>query len=444
MHSVFNKVGRVLSGFAMRGSDDADHGVMRLGYLLLLFLFFGSLVWANVAPLEIAVRASGVVQVEGKRKNVQHLEGGIIASILVSDGDRVTRGELLVQFETAQSYAELRRVEGRLWATQASVDRLTAERDNFTEVKFRPELLEESDPRALMAMENERTMFSARQADRFGQMALISQRRAQYSQQLEGLELMIASKTEVADSLKQEITELESLLEEGYIDKQRIRQLSRSLSEAFGEIEDLKSRFAVGQVSIKEAELEALQLDKRFKTQVTDALTDAHDQLFDLKQLHEAIVDRVVRADVRAPVAGTILDIKPNVRGAVVGPGDILLSIVPNDQRLVVSAKIQTIDIDSIEAGQPVELRFSVFKGSYMISGTLAKVSADSLVDKATGLSYYSAKIELSEEDLFLLEGKDLVPGMPVEVLIKTGKQTFFKYLTMPVQRAFNNALIEE
>ena len=444
MHPALETVSRTLRGFALRGSEDADRSVMRTGYFLLVFLFLGSLTWAVLAPIEIAVRAPGTVQVEGKRKNVQHLEGGIVETILVSDGDRVVQDQLLVQLDTAQSYAELRRVEGRLWAVQALVDRLTAERDNLPEVSFSAELFAASDSRARMAMENERTMFSTRGADRSGEMALIAQRQAQYSQQREGLELMISSKTQVAESLEQEIIELRSLLDEGYIDKQRIRQLSRSLSETIGEIEDLKSRLAISQVSIKEAELQALQLDKRFKTQVTDALTDAHDQLFDLRQLHDAIVDRVARADVRAPVSGTILDVQPNVRGAVVAPGEILLSIVPNDQRLVVSAEIQPIDIDSIETGQPAELRFSVFKGSYMISGELVKVSADSLVDKATGLSYYSAKIELSEEDLFLLAGKDLVPGMPVEVLIKTGKQTFFQYLTMPVQRAFNNALIEE
>lgn len=444
MHLALEKIRRALSVFAMRDSDDPDPKVMQTGYLLLLFLFFGSLIWAILAPIEIAVRASGTVQVEGKRKNVQHLEGGIVESILVSDGDRVLQGQPLVKFDTAQSYAELRRIEGRLWAIQALVNRLTAERDNLSEVKFSPELYEETDSRALMAMQNERTMFSTRRADRSGEMALIAQKKAQYSQHLEGLELMISSKAEVVDSLEQEINELRSLLEDGYVDKQRIRQLSRSRSEAIGEIEDLKSRFAMSQVSVKEAELQALQLDKRFKTQVTDSLTGAHDQLFDLRQLHDAIVDRVVRADVSAPVSGTILDVKPNVRGAVVAPGDIILSIVPNDQRLVVSAEIQPIDIDSIEIGQPAELRFSVFKGSYMISGQLVKVSADSLVDRKTGLPYFSAKIELLEEDLPLLRGKELVPGMPVEVLIKTGQRTFFEYLTMPVQRAFNNALIEE
>jgi len=154
--------------------------------------------------------------------------------------------------------------------------------------------------------------------------------------------------------------------------------------------------------------------------------------------------DRVVRASVKAPVSGVVLDVKPNVVGAVVAPGQLLLSIVPDAKKLVVSAQLSPMDIDRVKIGQDAELRFSVFKGAYTISGRLKTISADSLIDEITGAPYYAAKIELIQEDLKLLGGKELKPGMPVEVLIKTGQRTLMAYLTSSIRRGLDNSLIED
>ena len=425
-------------------TQDTDARIRRLGYGLLVFLFGGFILLASTAPLESAARAPGKVEVEGKRKTLQHFEGGIVAEILVSDGDFVSVGQALMVLDTKRSLAELRRLEGRLWATQALIDRLTSERDDEASVKFSEDLAMAADSRAVSAIENEQIMFRARRAERLGELDLALQKRAQFEEQLAGLSEVISSKREVAISMEDELDDLSILLDEGYVDKQRIRQLTRTLSETLGEISELETRASIAKVSLRETDLQTLQLEKRFKTQVTDALTIARDELFDLLQLQSVISDRVERAKIVAPVAGVVLDVQPNVIGAVISPGGELLSIVPDTEELIVSARVSPLDIDRIQVGQAVEMRFSVFKGSYMISGELTKVSADSLIDPLTGAPYYSAKIKLSSEDVALLDGKDLVPGMPVEVLIKTGTRTLMGYLTSPIQRAFPNALIEE
>jgi len=430
--------------FAAGDIPDSDLRIRRLGYTLLLTLFLGFIFWASVAPLDSAARARGSLQVEGNRKSLQHLEGGIVSDILVSEGEFVEQNQVLLTLDVTQAKADLRRLQGRLWAVQANVDRLTAERDEDDSISFEAGLSASQDPRAQSAMDNERTLFAARRTALNGELQLINQRRSQYEQQLVGAKLVADSKAAVASSIRYEISELQGLLEEGYVDKQRIRELERSLSEVVGSVADLESRIAVAEVSVREADLQAAQLNKRFKTEVTDALKIAHENLFDSQQLFNALRDRVVRASVKAPVSGVVLDVKPNVVGAVVAPGQLLLSIVPDAKKLVVSAQLSPMDIDRVKIGQDAELRFSVFKGAYTISGRLKTISADSLIDEITGAPYYAAKIELIQEDLKLLGGKELKPGMPVEVLIKTGQRTLMAYLTSSIRRGLDNSLIED
>ena len=424
--------------------SDTDLRIRRLGYTLILTLFLGFIFWASVAPLESAARARGSLQVEGNSKSLQHLEGGIVSDILVTEGEFVEQNQVLLTLDVTQSKADLRRLQGRLWAVQANVDRLTAERDEYDGISFEAGLSASKDPRAQSAMDNERTLFAARRTALNGELQLINQRRSQYEQQLAGAKLVADSKAAVASSIRNEIEELQGLLEEGYVDKQRIRELERSLSEVVGTIADLESRIAVAEVSVREADLQAAQLNKRFKTEVTDALKMAHEQLFDSQQQFSALSEKVARASVRAPVSGVVLDVKPNVVGAVVSSGQLLLSIVPDTKKLVVSAQLSPMDIDRVQIGQDAELRFSVFKGAYTISGRLKTISADSLIDEITGAPYYAAKIELTQEDLKLLGGKELKPGMPVEVLIKTGQRTLMAYLTSSIRRGLDNSLIEE
>ena len=197
-------------------------------------------------------------------------------------------------------------------------------------------------------------------------------------------------------------------------------------------------------MAIEETELQILQLHKRFKTQVVDALTTAQEELYDMQQRLLAINDRLQRTLISAPATGYILGLKPNVMGAVVAPGEELMAIVPDVEKLMIDAKMSPMDIDRIRIGQEAEVRFAVFKDAYTITGELVKVSADSLVDEATGEAYFEAKVELLEGDLVLLGDYQLVPGMPADVLVKTGNRTLLGYLTSPLQRMFENSLIED
>lgn len=422
---------------------DSDRSARRFGYAVIIVVFGGFGLWTAVAPLESAALGVGKVQVEGNRKLVQHLEGGIVDEILVENGDFVRQGQPLIRMDTTQAQAELNIIEGRLWAKRALVDRLISERDEKAAIAFAGWLTASQDERAIVAVGNEQALFYARRADLLGEKEVLEQRIEQLTSQIEGIDAVLEAKRSVASSLGSEADELHDLLAEGYVDKQRIRELERARASTLGEVADFAARIAAAKVGIEETRLQILQLEKRFKTGVVDALTRAEEELYDLEQRHRALTDRVERTVVRAPNNGFVLALKPNTVGAVVSSGEALMSIVPDTESLLIDAQLSPMDIDRIRTGQEAEVRFSVFKDAYSITGILIKVSADSLIDEVTGAPYFEAKIKLNEEDIKLLGEDRLVPGMPAEVLVKTGKRTLLGYLTSPLHRMFEKSLIE-
>jgi epimerase transport system membrane fusion protein len=245
------------------------------------------------------------------------------------------------------------------------------------------------------------------------------------------------SKEAVEESLSLEILDLQELLTDGYVDKQRLRELERARTQVLGELADLR-------VAIEEVSLRVSQLRTRFKKEVIDELALTLEQLYDIEQQFSAADDAVQRSTIRSPVAGTVLNLIPNTIGAVIGSGETLLEIVPRIDKLVVEARVSPMDIDRVSVGQTAEIRFSVFKDAYLVSGFLTKLSPDRLIDQETDLPYYSAEIQLVEEDLSLLGGMTLVPGMPAEVLIKTGERTMLGYITSPMRRGFSRSLTED
>ena len=285
-----------------------DQSTRKVGYVLLVFTLIVVGGWAAFAPIDSAALAPGIVQVEGKRKKIQHLEGGRIAEILVSNGDRVEAGDSLLRLDATLDKAEQQILTGKLFNTEARVSRLKAEREEASELIFSEDLSAKAsiDSRAEAAISNERSLFIVRQSGRAAEEEVIMSR-------VKGFEAVVASKRSVNLSLEQEINDLSELLRDGYVDKQRLRELERAKTSVLGEIADLE-------VSIEEAKLEVLRRRKNFKTDVVDELTGALENLYDLGQKLSAVNDRVRRATIRSPIDGFILNRQPNTIGAVIGP----------------------------------------------------------------------------------------------------------------------------
>jgi len=427
--------------------ETSDKKPRTIGLIILLVTFgiFGT--WAAFAPLDSASLAPGVVTVKGNRKTVQHYEGGIVREILVVDGEKVQEGQPLIELDSTQFSAELGVLRGQYFTARAMESRLLAERDDLNEVVFAEDLeVAVEDERAAEAKRNEVQIFNARRNSRLGEQEVLEKRISQLDSQLNGLRALITSQEELSASFADEIEDLSALLTEGYVEKTRLVELQRSLSRTKGEIADHQATAAQVQMKIGETQLEILQLNKTFKTEVVDSLAEVQAKVFDIRERITAIRDKVERATVRAPVAGVVLGLSAHTIGGVIQAGKPILDIVPEKGELIVEAKVRPADIDRVYVGAEANIRFSAFNSATTptIAGVVSKISADRFEDEKDGTPYYVAVVDVTEEGRKLMRGLTLVPGMPADVLIKSGERTLLQYLVQPASNAMARSLIEE
>ncbi|NRP46001.1 MULTISPECIES: HlyD family type I secretion periplasmic adaptor subunit [unclassified Marinobacterium] len=427
--------------------DVSDIKPKAIGFVILFVCFglFGS--WAYLAPIDGAAYAPGTVVVKSYRKTVQHLEGGIIKSLLVKEGDLVQAGDELIILDDTQYKAELGIVTGQVISLEATKARLQAERDQSQAISYPDKLLsQKNDTRVNEAIRNEQAVFEARKASRLGEVSVFEQRLAQIDEQITGINVRITSRKDLKKSYDDEIRELKSLLNDGFVDIQRIREIERRSAEVASEISDLKSNAALSKVKRSETELQILQLEKNFRTEVVDQLSQIEAKLFDLSERERALVARLERTIIRAPESGMVLGMQVHTIGGVVQSGAPILEIVPRNAELIVEAQVSPIDIDRVNEGLEVDVRFSAFNSQTtpVIYGKVNHLSADSLINKETGIPYYLAKIDIPSTELAKLGNKTLLPGMPADALIKTGERTLVTYLLRPATDALARSLIED
>lgn len=425
--------------------ETSDLRVRRIGYAIVFVMFglFGS--WAMLAPLGSAALAPGVVTVQSYRKTVQHLEGGLVKELLARDGSMVTAGQPLIVLDDTQLRAESEIVRGQLITAQAAESRLSAERDGLEEIDF-SRMIEQNSPRAMEAREGEVQVFNARRNSHLGEIGVLEQRVGQLNQQIKGLQNLAATKQKLARSYAAEVAELQDLLKDGYIDKQRLLEQERQLDSVRAEAAEHQSEITRIKLQINETELQILQLDKQFNSEVVSQLSEIQSQAFNLEQQMHALQERINRVVIRAPDDGMIIDMKVHTVGGVIGQGTPLLDIVPSTSDLVIEAQVSPMDIDRVELDTTADVRFSVFNSATtpVVKGVVTQISGDRLINEQTGMPYYLARVQLTQEGLDLLGPRTLVPGMPAEVLINTGDRTLFQYLMQPVDNAFARSLIEE
>lgn len=426
-----------------------DRPIRRFGYLMivLVFGFLGG--WSVLAPLGSAALAPGSVTVEGYRKTVQHLEGGIVKAIHVRDGDNIVKGQVLVELEDTSSSAQLETLRGQLFSALAREARLTAERDGKSTVVYPPDLKNAvNDPRALEAMRVQDQSFSVRKRSRDGEMEIFKEQRRQLITKIEGIKSQRASRKSLAASLSKDLVDFRAMLEEGYVEKQKVSELERRLAEAEGDEGDFAANIATAQTQISEIALKILQIDKEFQREVIEELSKVQSELSELREKTQWLEDTVTRTVIKAPEAGMVLGLTVHTLGAVIAPGGHLLDIVPQQEKLVVEAQVSPIDIDRVHIGQTSEIRFSAFKSAITpkVAGRLIALSADRLTDEKNEVSYYLARVEVDKTGLEDLRKRGLIllPGMPAEVLINTGDRTFFEYLMQPLSNIFARSLIED
>jgi HlyD family secretion protein/epimerase transport system membrane fusion protein len=400
---------------------------------------FGSLVlWSALAPLSSAAIAPGTVVVDSSRKEIEHLEGGIVKEILVRDGDVVRAGQVLLRLDDTQVRATLDLLQGRYDADRAYEARLLAERDDLPEIVFPDELLQRAaaDHTVASILEGQRRIFEARRNSLSGEISILENRIEQSRAQIHGLETQVGAKERQIALLQKELDGLKTLLKKGHASEMQVLAVEREYERLKGERGEILANIAGVRQAIGEAGLQIVQLKKTFREQVENELRDVQTQIFDVSQKIYASRDQLNRLDVQAPTSGIVVDLAAHTVGGVIAPGSRILDIVPEDDQLVIDAQVRPDDVDGLKTGAPADIRFTAFNQNTMpvVSGVVTRVSADRLLDPNTRMPYFLVRVAVDENGRSALKDAQLVPGMSAEVIIKKGEQTLLGYLMGPLR----------
>ncbi|MEO0393243.1 MAG: HlyD family type I secretion periplasmic adaptor subunit [Pseudomonadota bacterium] len=409
--------------------------------------FFGVGGWAAFAPLESASIASGQVAVDSRRQTVQHLEGGIIEQIHVTEGSKVEGGEVLVTLDVTRARANLDLLTGQYLSAIGTQARLIAERDGETEITFFGDL-DQADlsDEAMAIIDGQQNLFDSRQEYFRGQREILAQRRGQLEQEIEALTAQRKAESTQLRLIREEIGAVSELVNKGLERKPRLLSLQRAAAEIDGNRGEYQGRIAQVQQQIGEVNTQLNDLENQRLTEVTEQLREVEDRIYDVRQRLSAAEDVMMRTEIIAPRAGTIVNMRYHTPGGVIRAGDPVLDLVPSDDRLVIDAQVNPLDIDVLYEGMPAQVRLSAYsqRTTPVLMATLIHLSADAMADQTTGVTFYQARIEVDPGELDDLEDVRLIPGMPAEVMLLTGKRTAMQYIMDPITKSIRSGMREK
>jgi HlyD family type I secretion membrane fusion protein len=422
-------------------------GPILAGFTILAIAFGGFGTWAALAPLDSAAVAPGVIAVDGKRKTVQHLEGGIVEAVLVRDGDRVETGQPLIRLSEVRPRATLDMLTGQYQTQLALKARLTAERDGLDTIPFPPQLVSDHNtPELIETLDAQQQLFAARRQALDGQVAILHQRIAQYREEIAGRDAQVDAAAAMLALLSEEIADVQRLFEQGNARKPRLLELKRRAAEIEGERGEHLALIARARQQIAEMDQQIIELRHKRLEEIATELQKTQAGIAELQEKLRDAADVLNRLDIRAPRSGIVVGLTVNTRGAVISPGEALLDIVPQDDRLLVEAQIRPEDIDGIHPGLPAQVRLTAYssRSTPTLDAEVIRVSADRMVDQHTGQPYFDARVAIDPAALERLPDVQLQPGMPADVMIVTGRRTALEYVVNPLTNSLNRAFREE
>jgi HlyD family type I secretion membrane fusion protein len=419
--------------------------ILGLTVVAAFFGVFGG--WAVFARLATAAPAQGQLRVESHSKTLQHLEGGIIRSIAVREGQRVAKGQTLVVLDDTQAGAANEMVARQHLALKAAEARLVAERDGLSAIPFPAELLarrNESEVAKILA--GQQTIFAARRGSLSGEGEVLEHKIGELRAEIGAYEAQRRAAERQIVLVKEEAETSRQMLEKGLERKPRYLALQRQLAELEGTIGQQTGLIARANQAISEARLQRSNLGRREAKEVSAELREVQIKLTELEERLRSASDIRSRTVIVAPQSGVVANLRFVTTGAVIRPGEPVLDVVPDGEALIVTAQVAPLHVEAVRPGLAAEVRLPGLKqrGTPLLIGRVRSISADALSDPRTGQSHYLAEIELPGEQLRKLKGADLRPGMPAEVFIVTGRRAPIAYLTDPLRDSFARAMRED
>jgi len=420
--------------------------LVSLGVLLVGVFLLGFGIWAAFAPLETAVVAGGTVVSESSRKTLQHLEGGIIAAILVKDGDEVTAGQTLIRLDDTKARTTYEAASGQLIDARVAEARLIAQRDGTDTIAVPADLARSTDPTVLQAIAGQRRIFETRRKLEELKIAAIRERINQSREEIVGYQAEVTAADRRSALLNEEIKGALEMVQKGLERKPHLLDLQRQLADIQGKHGDMMAQIARAKQTIAESEVNILSVTNDDQKQAADELRDTQRKIHELTQETEAAASVMARTAIKAPEDGIITDLRVHTIGGVVNAGEPLMDLVPKSDRMVIEAQVRPVDIERLREGLPAQVRLLPYKSRRTppLDATVIYVSADRIVDKHTNQPYFAVKLKVDEQKLKAMPEVTLVPGMPAETMIKTGETTVALYALSPVLDSFHRAFHEK
>ena len=426
---------------------DRLRGVTWTGNLLVCGFVIGLGTWSTYAPLESAAIAAGTVESESSRKTIQHLEGGIIREILVADGDVVRSGQTIISLEDTKARAEAQSLRGQLWEATAREARLRAEQHGEGRVSFPAELetARNTSPSVAAVLAGQQGIFETRRQVFQSQAAVNREKRSQVEKEIEGLRAQESAASRRIEIVREEAATVATLVSKGLERRPRLLNLEREIADIEGRRGEIVAHISrAGQV-ISESEAVLLKLEHDRQSEIAQSLREVQNQIFQIRERLQAADDQLLRTAVKAPEDGVVTDLRIHTPGGVIGAGAPLMDLVPRQDRLIVIARVRPEDIDVVRPGLSADVTLLPYNQRRVprLHGTVMHVSADRLVDKRTDQPYYAAKIWVPVQRAGI-DGLPIIPGMPAQVFIKTGRGTVALYALKPLLDSFHGAFRED
>jgi len=420
-----------------------------IGLLVISVFVGGSIYWGVTAKLDGAVVAPASFVVEGNRKTVQHLEGGIVSELLVRDGDYVEENQILMRMDSTDNDVNLDVLSSQFTVLNVRRARLLAEfgeEKNFAIADLASIITGSTDEQQLqLVFATQKQIFDAQLKTRGSEEEILNQRVTSLEQEIDGIESQRSANTRQREIANSELASFTSLLEKGLTQISRVNAIKREIERLKG----LDASFTTSQAralnQIGELRLSALAQKKVRKETITTELAALEAQISSIEPQYLGALQKQTRIEIKAPVSGHVVNMSIYTKGGVIRPGEPVLDIVPADEELVIEAKINTTDIEKLRIGQSTRIRLTAFDQTDIpeANGQIVDLSADSITDERTGAEYYAARVKLDGDQPANIQKLDFVPGMPADVFVNTGERTAISYLMQPLNDRIARTFIE-
>ncbi|RYF59435.1 MAG: HlyD family type I secretion periplasmic adaptor subunit [Comamonadaceae bacterium] len=420
----------------------------RIGLWVLGLGLGGFLLWAAFAPLDEGVPSHGMVALDTKRKVVQHLQGGIVRQVLVHEGQAVKSGQPLIALDDATTRANYEASRLRYFTLRAMQGRLEAERALATMPRFAPDLLAaaQADPQIRQLVDTQSLLLASRRASLQADVQGMHESIQGQTALLQSYAAMAEGRRNQRALLQDELNHTRELVKEGYAPRNRQLELERQIADSDLALTELQGNTARGLRAVAELRQKILARQQEYRKEVETMLAETMQDAEPEGKRHAALQGDLTRTEILAPAAGQVVGLAVQTVGAVVQPGQQIMSIVPPGEPLVLEARVAPHLVDRVHSGLAADVRFSSFAHSpqLVVQGQVASVSGDLLTDAQTNISYYLARVKLTPDGEKQLGNRQLQPGMPVEIVIKTGERSLLTYLAGPLFKRMASSMKEE